>query len=46
MFNEQQNEVIFKLLTLYAVKFLPALNGLFLTPLSFKKLLTVNVKRR
>ncbi len=28
---------------LNAVKFLPAVNGLLLTPLSFEKLLTVNV---
>jgi hypothetical protein len=43
MFNEQQTEVIFKPLTLNAVKFLPAVNSLLLTPLSFEKLLTVNI---
>jgi hypothetical protein len=35
--------VIFKPLTLNAIKFVPAVNGLLLTPLSVKKLLTVNV---
>jgi hypothetical protein len=43
MFNGQRTEVIFKPLTLNAVKFLPAVNGELLTPLSLKKLLTVNV---
>jgi hypothetical protein len=42
MFNGQRTEVIFKLLTLNAVKFLPAVNGSLLMPLSFVKLLTVN----
>jgi hypothetical protein len=43
MFNRQRNEVIFKLLTLNAVKFLLVVNGLLLTLLNFKKLLTVNI---
>ncbi len=43
MFTGQQTEVIFKPLTLNGVKFLPAANGWLLTPLSFEKLLTVNI---
>jgi hypothetical protein len=39
-------EVIFKSLKLNTVKFLPAVNGKLLTPLSFKKQLRVNVYRR
>jgi hypothetical protein len=31
---------------LNAIKFLPAVNGLLLTPLSFEKLLMVNVQHR
>ncbi len=46
MFNGQRTEVILKPLTLNAVKFLPADNGQRLTPLSFEKLLTVDVLRR
>jgi hypothetical protein len=40
--NGQRTEVIFKPLTLKAVKFLPSVNGYCLMPLNFKKLLTVN----
>jgi hypothetical protein len=43
MFIEQWTEVIFKLLTRNAIKFLPAVNGQRLMPLHFEKLLTVNV---
>jgi hypothetical protein len=41
-FNGQRTEVIFKPLTLNAVKFLPAVNGLLLAPLNFEKWLTFN----
>jgi hypothetical protein len=42
-FNGQRTEVIFKLLTLNAVKFLPAENGQRLLYLNFEKLLMFNV---